>query len=263
MNHRKYEYNGEKYYFSPDKYNEYYEMFRSKKPKFKKLDLDKVISDKCSFTVEAVKKWRNSGNSGSTPSDIETVEKIAQLFGIPALELLEPIEKGKKSMNYSSNDEKEAVKRVLRSFIDLLKTFMREKGKLQYEKLRIAQENYYERMIPDGIVEECEIRYDGSCYRYPAIDEKGDNVNAEILIAAIDLPEEIIKELKYLLVNIVVDDESESKFYSQAEAEEDGISIDMGNYAILESSVMGYYDQLMEIFKPYNLGLEKYKRFIY
>ena len=263
MNRRKYEYNGEKYYFSTEKYNEYYEMFRSKKPNFKKVKLDEIIAKKCSVTEEAVKKWRNSGKSGSTPSSIETVETLSRFFGIPVLELMEPIEEGEEKMKYSSNDEKEAVKRVLRSFVDLLKTFMREKGKLQYEKLRIAEDNYYESMLPDGIVEECEIRYDGECYIYSAIDEKRDNVNTEILIAAIDLPEEIIKELKYLLMSIVFGDESESKFYSQAEADENEIPMDMVNYAILESSVMDYYDKLMDIFKPYNLGLEKYKRFIY
>ncbi|MCR4647942.1 MAG: hypothetical protein K5776_02575, partial [Lachnospiraceae bacterium] len=177
----------------------------------------------------------------------------------------EPIEEGERKMNYNNFDEKEAVKRVVRSFVGLLKVFSKEKSKIQYEKLTVAEANYFERMIPEGEIEECDIYYDGSVFRYEKIEEKADEVRTELIVAAMDMPESIIKDLDFLLANIALGDETEKNFVHDEDFEEENYygSCDCFNIGEVMQSVMGYYDNLMEILKPYNLGLEKYRALVY
>ncbi len=262
MNHLIYTYNDKNYQFDTNAFIRIFEEYRQGKGyRFKTNLYSSITQQYPDITEDVLKKWLKQK---STPNDINTVKRLAIFLECDTLELLEEITEKEKKKMMNNNFERDAIRRIYKSFVELLCAFENEKCNVNDKELSIAYENTYKPLFPyDEPVEleECRISFDGAVYVYPLISEKASEVKKELQISMLDLPASLLKELDALVYSIL-NDEVESQFIKDsAEKEYDlndreifGPFKDykyVRNSNIVKTAKKDYYNQLLGIINPY------------
>lgn len=261
MNHTIYNFNEKSYQFDTGSFINKFEEYKERKGYRYKTQLYNLINNKFpDITEDVLKKWLSQK---STPNDINTVKRLALFLECDTNELL--IENTEKEITkmMNNNFERDAIRKIYESFVELLCAFEDEKTNVSDEELSTAYDNNYKLYSCDEPVrlEECRISYDGAAYVYPLISEKAKEVKKELQISMMDLPAGIIRELDILVYNIL-NDEVESQFLKDT-SEKDFDSHDkeifgsfkdykeVRNHNFVSAAKKEYYDKLFNIINPY------------